>query len=84
MKEIMRKMILSAGMLFSMALLQSCGEAAQMDPAMVQAKVDSLAASKIEEATAKATADCETRMTTEVKAMADSLVQAKKAATAAQ
>ena len=48
----------------------------------VQAKVDSLAAIKIEEANAKATADCEARMATEVKAITDSLVQAAQTANA--
>lgn len=71
-------------LLVSIALLQSCGGEAQMDPSAVQAKVDSLAASKIEEATAKATAECETRMTTEVKAMTDSIVHATQMANAAQ
>ncbi len=80
----MRKIILSACLLFSIAAMQSCGEQAQMDPSAVQAKVDSLAAGKIEEATAKATSDCETRMATEVKAMTDSIVNATKIANAAQ
>lgn len=80
----MRKIIYSAMLLVSIATLQSCGEQAQMDPAAVQAKVDSLAAGKIEEMTAKATAECETRMTTEVKAMADSIVNAAKATNAPQ
>lgn len=83
-KEIMRNIILSAGILLSLAVLQSCGGETKMDPMAIQAKVDSLAASKIEEATAQATTDCETRMTTEVKAMADSLLQAKQAIQAAQ
>ena len=80
----MRKIIVSMGLLVSIALLQSCGGEAQMDPSAVQAKVDSLAASKIEEATAKATSECETRMTTEVKAMTDSIVHATQMANAAQ
>ena len=80
----MRKIILSAGLLFSIAIMQSCGGETQMDPAAVQAKVDSLAASKIEEATAKSTTECETRMATEVKAMADSIVHAAQMAKAAQ
>ena len=80
----MRKIILSAGMLLLVATMQSCGGETAMDPAAVQAKVDSLSAAKIEEATAKATADCETRMATEVKAMADSIVNATKTANAAQ
>ena len=80
----MRKIILSAILLISAATVQSCGEQAQMDPSAVQAKVDSLAATKIEEATAKSTSDCETRMATEVKAMADSIVHATQMANAAQ
>ena len=80
----MRKIILSAGLLLSIAMMQSCGGQAEMDPSAVQAKVDSLAAGKIEEATAKATSDCETRMSTEVKAMADSIVHATQMANAAK
>jgi len=80
----MRKIILSAGLLLSVAMMQSCGGQAEMDPSAVQAKVDSLAAGKIEEATAKATSDCETRMSTEVKAMADSIVHATQMANAAK
>ena len=79
----MRKIILSAGLLISIATMQSCSET-PMDPAAVQAKVDSLASSKIEEATAKATSDCETRMATEVKGMSDSIVHAAQMAKAAQ
>ena len=78
----MRNIILSAGFILTFALLQSCGNETKMDPAAVQAKVDSLAAGKIEQATAKANTDCETRMATEVKAMADSIVNAAKTANA--
>ena len=80
----MRKIILSAGLLMSIAILQSCGGTTPMDPSAVQAKVDSMAASKIEDASAKATADCETRMATELKAMSDSIVHATQMANAAQ
>lgn len=61
----------------------ACSEA-KMDPAAVQAKVDSLAAEKIEAANVTAVQECETRMATEVKPMADSLVMAAKAASGAQ
>jgi len=80
----MRKIILSAALLVAIASLQSCGSETKMDPAAVTAKVDSLASAKIEAASAKATTDCETRMTTEVKAMTDSIVHAAQASTAAQ
>jgi low affinity Fe/Cu permease len=80
----MRKIIFSACLLLSVALMQSCNQEVQMDPAALQAKIDSLAAGKIEEATSKATSDCETRMATEVKAMADSIVHATQMANAAQ
>ncbi len=79
----MKKVILTmltAGLYFG---LQSCGEKA-MDPAMVQAKVDSLAAIKMQELQAKATQECETRMTTELKSMTDSMVNAAQMANAAQ
>ena len=79
----MRKVILSLAVIGGVVFLQSCGET-KMDPAAVQAKVDSLAATKIEEATAKATQDCEARMTTELKSMTDSLVHAEQMAQAAQ
>jgi len=77
----MKKIILTFSALALVTLVQSCGEKA-MDPMAVQAKVDSLAAIKIEEANAKATADCEARMATEVKAITDSLVQAAQTANA--
>ena len=64
-------------------LLYSCNEA-KMDPATVEAKVNELAAEKIKEAEAKATADCETRMATELKTMTDSMVHAAQMANAAQ
>lgn len=61
----------------------ACSEA-KMDPAAVQARVDSLAAEKIEAANISAVQDCETRMATEVKPMADSLLSAAKAASGVQ
>ncbi len=79
----MKKVILSFAVLGAMFFLHSCNEA-KMDPAAVQAKVDSLAASKIEEATAKANSDCESRMATELKTMSDSIVNATQMAQAAQ
>lgn len=72
----------TTAVLFAMTLF-SCNEA-KMDPAAVQATVDSLAAGKIEAANAAAVQECETRMATEVKPMADSLVSAAKAANAPQ
>jgi hypothetical protein len=54
-----------------------------MDPAAVQAKVDSLAAIKMQEIQANAAAECETRMTTELKSMTDSMVNAMQMAKAA-
>lgn len=67
----------------SIALLNSCGQKA-MDPAAVQAKVDSIANEKIKEISAKAISECETRMATEVKQKTDSLVHAAQMANAAQ
>lgn len=79
----MKKVVFSLMSLSMIVMMQSCGET-QMDPATVQAKVDSMAASKIEAANATATSECETRMTTEVKSMADSIVHAAQMANAAQ
>jgi hypothetical protein len=58
--------------------------APQMDPAAVQAKVDSIAAKRIEAITAQSIQECETRMATEVKSVTDSLVNAAQMAAAAQ
>jgi predicted acetyltransferase len=79
----MKKVLTTISALMLVVALHSCKEA-KMDPAAVQAKVDSLASSKIEEANANAIQECETRMATEVKAMTDSLVNAAQIANAAQ
>lgn len=79
----MKKVLTSITALSIVALLNSCGEKA-MDPAAVQAKVDSMASAKIEAATASAITECETRMATEVKQKTDSLVHAAQMASAAQ
>jgi hypothetical protein len=55
--------------------LASCGGGAQLTESQMNAMADSIAAPKIEEINAKATADCEARMTTEVKTMVDSIVK---------
>ncbi len=78
----MKKVLPSLTALCLLALLSSCGEKA-MDPAAVAAKVDSLASSKIDAATADAIKECETRMATEVKFKTDSLVNAAQMANAA-
>ncbi len=79
----MKKVLTSFTAILLAVTLHSCNEA-KMDPAAITAKVDSLAASKIEAANAAAITECETRMTTEVKAMTDSLVHAAQMANAAQ
>lgn len=79
----MKKVVFSLLSLTMIVMMQSCGET-QMDLATVQAKVDSMAASKIEAMNATATSECETRMATEVKSMADSIVHAAQMANAAQ
>jgi hypothetical protein len=79
----MKKVILSMGAISFMMVMQSCG-GEKMSPEAVQAKVDSLAASQIELANANATAECETRMATELKSKTDSLVNAARMAQAAQ
>jgi predicted small lipoprotein YifL len=78
----MKKVLTSISALCLVALLNACGEKA-MDPSAVQAKVDSMAASKIEAASATAISECETRMATEVKYKTDSLVNAAQMANAA-
>ena len=80
-KITMKKVLTIIPALCLIALLNSCGEKA-MDPAAVEAKVDSMAATKIEAAKANAISECETRMATEVKFKADSLVNAAQAANA--
>lgn len=77
------KKIISSLFIVTAIAFTACNEA-KVDPAVTEAKVNELAASKIEAATAKATEECETRMATEVKPMADSLVNAAKVANAAQ
>ncbi|MBK7689645.1 MAG: hypothetical protein IPJ31_00475 [Bacteroidetes bacterium] len=79
----MKKVLSSVMALSLLAILQSCGQK-PMDPAAVAAKVDSLAAAKIDAATATAITECETRMATEVKFKTDSLVNAAQMANAAQ
>lgn len=71
----MKKVLTSITALCLIALLNSCGEKAT-DPAVVEARVDSMAAVKIDAASATAISDCETRMATEVKYKTDSLVNA--------
>ncbi len=66
-----------------LALFSSCGEKA-VDPAVIQAKVDSIANEKISALSASAISECETRMATEVKQKTDSLVNAAQMANAAQ
>ncbi len=77
----MKKVLTSITALCLIALLNSCATQ-PMDPAAVEAKVDSLAASKIESASAAAIKECETRMATEVKYKTDSLVNAAQVANA--
>ncbi|KXK43956.1 MAG: hypothetical protein UZ11_BCD004000393 [Bacteroidetes bacterium OLB11] len=66
-----------------LALFSSCGEK-PVDPAVIQAKVDSIANEKISALSASAISECETRMATEVKQKTDSLVNAAQMANAAQ
>ena len=78
----MKKVFITMTAICIVAILNSCGEKA-MDPAAVQAKVDSMAAIKIDAMSATAIADCEMRMATEVKAKTDSLVHVAQMANAA-
>lgn len=80
----MKKIVLSVASVLVMAGMFSCNQAQPMDPAAVQAKVDEMAAKRIEEVTKTADLECQARMVTEVKAMADSMVAAAKAANGAK
>lgn len=61
----------------------SCGEA-ELDQGTLDIKVQERAAVLIEQANEEYAASCEARMTTELKAMTDSIVTARKTAAAAQ
>jgi hypothetical protein len=69
----MKKILFS---LFAVGMLatQACNNVATVDPAQVEAQVNELAATKIHDAEAAATAACEQRMATEVQHMTDSMV----------
>ncbi len=79
----MKKVLFSLTLFTAIGLMSSCTQPT-VDTASLQAKVDELAAQKIEALNAQATQECETRMATEVKALADSMVQAAMTANAAQ
>jgi predicted small lipoprotein YifL len=72
----MKQIFLSIAIVGALCTLQSCGSgtAALPDQAAIDTKVNAAADAKIQELTGKATAECETRMATEVKQMADSIV----------
>lgn len=72
----MKKLIYGSSLILSLALA-SCKGGGALSPSELQARVDSLASTKIEALNAQATADCEARMATEVKAISDSLMKAK-------
>ncbi len=56
----------------------ACKPDGALTPEELDAKVNTLAASKIEAINAQATTDCEARMATEVKALSDSLMKSNK------
>jgi hypothetical protein len=64
--------------IIAIGTLASCAGGGQMSETQVNAMVDSIAATRIEEANAKAITDCESRMATEVKTMTDSILANKK------
>lgn len=74
-------------LLFSVAVicigLASCGEA-EVDQSALDQAVQERSAVLIEQADAAYSASCEARMTTELKAMTDSIVNARKVAASAQ
>lgn len=75
----MKKIVLSVASVLVAAGMISCNQGQPMDPAAVQAKVDEMAAKRIEEVTKTADLECQARMSTEVKALADSMYNAAKA-----
>lgn len=75
----MKKIVLSFASLLVVAGMISCNQGQPMDAAAIQAKVDEMAAKRIEEVTKTADLECQARMVTEVKAMADSMYNAVKA-----
>jgi hypothetical protein len=72
----MTKVLLSCTLVATL-FLASCGGGSALTETQLNAMADSMAAPKIEEMEAKATADCEARMVTEVKSMVDSMARAK-------
>ncbi len=63
--------------------MASCGEA-QVDQGALDLKVQERSAVLIEQANEEYAASCEARMTTELKAMTDSILNARKVAASAQ
>ena len=76
----MKKIVLSVASVLVAAGMISCNQAQPMDAAAVQAKVDEMAAKRIEEVTKTADLECQARLVTEVKAMADTMVKNAQAA----
>lgn len=74
------KLLLTA---FTLVAMYTACNQAPADPAVIQAKVDSIASEKIKTMESQAIAECETRMAVEVKSKTDSLVNAAKMANAA-
>lgn len=72
----MSKILITIGVATA-TFLMSCGGQQAVDPSVIAARVDSMASIKIEQANAAAIAECETRMTTEVKFMTDSILHAR-------
>jgi hypothetical protein len=72
----MKKIIYGLSLVLATAFA-SCKGDAGLSPTELEAKVNSLAAAKIEAANAQATTDCEARMATEVKSISDSISKAK-------
>jgi hypothetical protein len=77
---LMKKIVLSVASVLVAAGMISCNQGQPMDATAVKAKVDEMAAKRIEEVTKTADLECQARMVTEVKAKADSMVNALTAA----
>ena len=69
---------------FALALivltLSACGRKSAQNDSMIDAKVDSIVGTRMEEINRRAMEDLDQRMTIEVKAKADSIIAARKAA----
>lgn len=82
--KIMTRKISIALLLGAVAFLASCSGEATVDQNALEAKVNQEVATKTEQLQADYTSNCETRMSTEIKRLTDSVVNARQIAASAQ